>query len=35
MRDLMWEGTPADWARHEGHSEVEAYLRGLETKKGE
>jgi hypothetical protein len=35
MRDLMWEGTPADWARHGGHSEVEAYLRGLETKKGE
>jgi hypothetical protein len=31
-RDLMWDGTPADWARHEGHSEVEAYLRGLETK---
>jgi hypothetical protein len=29
-RDLMWEGTPADWARHEGHAEVEAYLRGLE-----
>jgi hypothetical protein len=31
MRDLMWEGTPADWARHEGHAKVEAYLRGLET----
>jgi hypothetical protein len=31
-RDLMWDGTPADWARHEGHLQVEAYLRGLETK---
>ena len=29
-RDLMWNGTPADWARHEGHAEVEAYLRGFE-----
>ena len=29
-RDLMWDGTPADWARHEGRAEVEAYLRGLE-----
>jgi hypothetical protein len=29
-RDLMWGGTPADWAKHEGHTEVEAYLRGLE-----
>lgn len=33
MRDLMWEGTPADWARHEGHAAVEAYLRSLEEKK--
>lgn len=30
-KDLMWNGTPADWARHEGHAEVEAYLRGRET----
>ena len=29
-KDLMWKGTPADWARHEGHAEVEAYLRALE-----
>jgi len=33
VRDLMWEGTPADWARHEGHAEVEAYLRGLVKEK--
>jgi hypothetical protein len=32
-RDLMWDGTPADWAKHEGHAEVETYLRGLEKKK--
>jgi hypothetical protein len=32
-RDLMWDGTPADWAHHEGHAELEAHLRGLETKK--
>ncbi len=33
-RDLMWNGTPADWARHEGHTEVEAFLRQHETKTG-
>jgi hypothetical protein len=32
-RDQMWDGTTADWARHEGHAEVEAYLRGLEARK--
>ena len=32
-RDLMWGGTPADWAKHEGHAEVEAYLRRLEKEK--
>lgn len=31
-RDLMWNGTPADWARHEGHTDVETHLRGLEKK---
>ena len=31
-RDLMWDGTPADWARHEGHTEVEVFLRPLEKK---
>ena len=29
-KDLMWNGTPADWARHEGHTEIEAYLRERE-----
>ncbi len=31
-KDLLWSGTPADWARHEGRTEVEAYLRARETK---
>ncbi|MGA9584505.1 MAG: ankyrin repeat domain-containing protein [Terracidiphilus sp.] len=31
-KDLLWGGTPADWARHEGRTELEAYLRELETK---
>ena len=30
MRDLMWNGTPADWAKHEHHTELEMLLRGLE-----
>jgi len=27
-KDVLWQGTPADWARHERKAEVEAYLRG-------
>ena len=30
MRDLLWRGTPADWAKHEGRAEMEAFLRRLE-----
>lgn len=30
-KDLLWRGTPADWARHEGRTEMEAYLRGREA----
>ena len=26
-KDTLWHGTPADWAHHQGRSEVEAYLR--------
>ena len=29
LRDLLWNGTPADWARHAGHPEVERVLRKL------
>ena len=34
MKDILWHGTPADWARHAGKTEVEAYLRGLEKAGG-
>lgn len=30
-RDLLWHGTPADWARHEGRTEIEAHLRVREA----
>jgi len=30
MRDLLWNGTPADWAHHEGRVELEVYLRASE-----
>ena len=28
MKDILWQATPADWARHAGKTEIEAYLRG-------
>jgi len=31
MKDVLWHATPAEWARHEGKSQVEAYLRGAEA----
>ena len=31
MRDVLWQGTPADWARHAGKTELEAYLRAQES----
>lgn len=30
IKDILWHGTPADWARHEGMREVEEYLRARE-----
>jgi ankyrin repeat protein len=30
MKDILFHGTPADWARHAGKKEVEEFLRGLE-----
>jgi hypothetical protein len=36
LRDILWRGTPADWARHAGKTEIEAYLRhkmGSENRK--
>ena len=28
-KDVIWQGTPADWAQHDGRTEVESYLREL------
>jgi ankyrin repeat protein len=30
LKDVLWQGTPADWARHAGRTELEAYLRAQE-----
>jgi len=27
LKDILWRATPADWARHAGKTEIEAYLR--------
>jgi Ankyrin repeats (3 copies) len=27
MKDVLWRGTPADWARYAGRTEIEEYLR--------
>ena len=27
LKDVLWRATPADWARHAGRTELEAYLR--------
>jgi hypothetical protein len=26
LKDVLWQGTPADWAHHQGKTEIEAYL---------
>jgi hypothetical protein len=31
LKDILWRGTPADWARHAGRTEIEAYLRAQDT----
>jgi hypothetical protein len=33
IKDILWKGTPADWAQHEGKNHVEMYLRSAETKR--
>ena len=30
LQDILWQGTPADWAQHAGNAELEAYLRAQE-----
>ncbi|MGH9500096.1 MAG: ankyrin repeat domain-containing protein [Terriglobales bacterium] len=34
IKDVLWQATPADWARHEGKTRIEAYLRAQEAKRG-
>jgi ankyrin repeat protein len=31
MKDILWQATPAEWARHGGRTAIEAYLREQET----
>ena len=31
MRDILWHATPADWAKHAGHTAIESYLRSRQT----
>jgi len=35
MKDILWQGTPADWAAHEGRTELEAWLRAKQSAKPE
>jgi Ankyrin repeats (3 copies) len=32
MKDILWQATPADWARYAGRTELEAYLRAQDTR---
>jgi ankyrin repeat protein len=33
MKDILWQATPADWARHGGRTEIEGYLRAQERER--
>ena len=35
MKDILWRGTPLDWAAHEGKTEVEEYLRAEEARRAQ
>jgi ankyrin repeat protein len=35
MKDILWHGTPADWAAHENRTEVEAWLREQQDTKSQ
>ncbi len=35
MKDILWQGTPADWAEHAGNTELEAYLRAQQNAKAQ
>jgi hypothetical protein len=31
VKDILWQATPADWAKHAGRTEIEAYLRAQDS----
>jgi hypothetical protein len=33
LKDVLWQGTPAQWAAHNGKREIESYLREQQAKK--
>jgi ankyrin repeat protein len=33
LKDILWHGTPADWAEHAGNTELKAYLRAQQNAK--
>ena len=33
MKDILWQATPADWARHASKLEIEAFLRGQDMER--
>lgn len=35
MKDILWQGSPAGWAEHGGKTEIAAYLREQERKRGQ
>jgi hypothetical protein len=32
LKDILWHGTPADWAKHAGRTELETFLRSSESR---
>jgi Ankyrin repeats (3 copies) len=34
LQDILWQATPADWARYGGRTEIEAYLRAQQRQRG-
>src|SRR5947208_16582530 len=30
LKDILWQGTPADWAKHAGRAEIVSFLRAQE-----
>ncbi len=33
LKDILWQATPADWARHAGRTEIEVYLRAQDRER--